>query len=878
MRSISMFLAGLGAAGCTTLLSAQMSEMSEMSELSPQDEQFFESNVRPILVEHCYSCHATDAERIRGGLVLDSKEGWEVGGISGPAIVPGDPDDSLLIEAVRWSDEDFQMPPNRKLSDREIAILEDWVRRGAPDPRVIKAISMVDLAEYVVPGGGVPKEAGADHWAFQPITRSVPPDVEDERWGTNEIDAFILAALESNNLQPTREASDETLIRRLSFDLRGFQPSPEEIEAFANNRSPEKWDEVVWTFLSSDAFGERWGRHWLDVARFAESSGKENDVPYPFAWRYRDWVIDAVNDDKPYDEFIRDQIAGDLLPVRSTQAAADRLVATAYLAIGPKSHRERNRAQFIADVADEQIDSITQGMLGLTVSCARCHDHKFDPISQEDYYQLAGVFISSQTLFGDSNQNNSMRSELYSLPVRGSDGTTTPLGLPMPELVRGFLERQQDRTESQIAQLEERVRTEDRESGARQQLRNAINRLEPLVATLERYDENGAPGISNCVTMGMRDAATPRDANLLVRGELDQRGPLVPRGVPPIANLTEPILVERGSGRLDFANWIASSDNPLTARVMANRVWLHLFGSGIVASTENFGLEGSPPSHPELLDHLASRFIGHGWSLKELVREIVSSSAYRMGSRENPRAVAVDPENTLLWRMSPKRLEGEAIRDAVLTSAGTLNTDPPSGSPVAWHAAQVRVGGTGTQLSDELSSIRSVYLPMTRSAVPDFLEAFDAAEPSFVIGDRNETNVPSQALFMLNDEWVTNQADAMAKRLLATRGTDNERVEEAFLLTFGRVPTASERGSVRTFFRDFARLDGQENAYMKDELAQRFDRAARAGGRVRDRANSARRRLAERGVSTDGIVDARTAAWSAFCQSLFATAEFRYVQ
>jgi hypothetical protein len=279
-----------------------------------------------------------------------------------------------------------------------------------------------------------------------------------------------------------------------------------------------------------------------------------------------------------------------------------------------------------------------------------------------------------------------------------------------------------------------------------------------------------------------------------------------------------------------------------------------------------------------LLDHLASRFIGHGWSLKELVREIVSSSAYRMGSRENPRAVAVDPENTLLWRMSPKRLEGEAIRDAVLTSAGTLNTDPPSGSPVAWHAAQVRVGGTGTQLSDELSSIRSVYLPMTRSAVPDFLEAFDAAEPSFVIGDRNETNVPSQALFMLNDEWVTNQADAMAKRLLATRGTDNERVEEAFLLTFGRVPTASERGSVRTFFRDFARLDGQENAYMKDELAQRFDRAARAGGRVRDRANSARRRLAERGVSTDGIVDARTAAWSAFCQSLFATAEFRYVQ
>jgi hypothetical protein len=857
----------IGILGCGVFTSGLNAQMTD-DELSAHDTAFFESKIRPLLIEHCYDCHASDAERIRGGLVLDTREGWQVGGISGPAIVPGDPDASLLIESIRWEDEDFQMPPRRKLSDSDISLLEEWVRRGAPDPRVPLLIGEDEARDLVVPGGGVPKEAGLDHWAFQPIDAPAIPTVKNSRWAESDIDHFILAQLERRELRAAPDAIPETLIRRLSFDLRGIQPTPEEIEAFVSDRSPTAYEALVDSYLDAPEFGERWGRHWLDVARYAESSGKELDVPYAYAWRYRDWVIKAFNEDMPYDDFVRLQIAGDLLPSRTVEAATDQLIATGYLAIGSKSHQERNRQQFILDVADEQIDTITQGMLGLTVACARCHDHKYDPISQKDYYQLAGVFISSETLFGGSATNRSMSSGIYTLPERAD----IPLGMPIPVEIRDRLASQVERTEGGIERLRAQLAEEGRGSAAAQMLRQANNRLLPLREAMERYDADGQPTKVMYKAMGCRERETHRDANLLIRGELDQPSDRVPRGIPPIANLKDPQLIASGSGRLEFANWIASDRNPLTARVMVNRIWLHLFGSGLVASTENFGLEGQPPTHPALLDHLSTRFIASDWSTKSLIREIVTSHTYRMSSRSNAAGMRVDPDNTSYWRMSPRRLEGEAIRDAILVASGTLDPNPQVGSPVAWSAG--RAFGEDTLEQYTPDNHRSVYLAITRGSVPAFLDAFDAAEPSFVTGNRDETSVPSQALYLLNDPWVMKQADHMASELLAMKGTDEDRVEVAFLRALGREPTASERASVRSFFRDFGRLDSNGDAFVQPEGVARFEETL---SRNSQRRAAVLRRLRERGRNIPEPLDTREVAWSSFCQSLFACAEFRYV-
>jgi hypothetical protein len=854
------------------LLSALMSgslAAQSPEELSDQDIAFFESKIRPILVKNCFDCHASDSERIRGGLVLDSKEGWEFGGISGPAVVPGDPDASLLIESVRWDDEDFQMPPRRKLSDGDIHLLEEWVRRGAPDPRVPSTLDPGSAQAMAIPGGGVSKEAGRDHWAFQPVLDQEPPAVRNQQWPDSDIDRHILARLEEHRITPAPDASSEDLIRRLSFDIRGIQPTPDEIQVFVDDRSSEAYERLVDTFLASPEYGERWGRHWMDVARYAESSGKETDVPYPFAWRYRDWVIDSFNKDTPYDEFIRKQIAGDLLPVRTVEDASDQLIATGYLAVGSKSHNERNRRQFILDVADEQIDTITQGMLGLTVSCARCHDHKYDPISQKDYYQLAGVFISTEPLFGGVQQNRSMSSDLYSL----ASNSEVNLGMPIPPAVYNLVSGLAERTQKEVDRLREIVDSEGRRSEAAQMLRNRNNRLVVALDILKRYEPDGSPTEHMRSAMGCRERTESVDANLLVRGELDQPADRVPRGVPPIANLQDPILIESGSGRLEFANWIASKENPLTSRVMVNRIWLHIFGAGLVTSTENFGLEGNEPTHPELLDHLARRFVLNDWSIKAMIRELVLSRTYRMSSRATSAGMTVDPENELYWRMAPRRLEGEAIRDAILVASGSLDTEPPMGSPVSWMGGQA----TATELLESVSpsNQRSVYLPLLRGSVPEFLDMFDAAEPSFVTGDRDETSVPSQALFLLNDTWVMEQADSMAQGLLTSNATDDERVEMAFMRTLGRKPTSAEKSAIRSFFNDFGRLDSDGNAF--EQTSNIPDRIAQAIKRSPGRRDTILRRLKDRGIDVSEGLDARQVAWSTFCQSLFACAEFRYV-
>ena len=846
-------------AGTTQVASAQ-----EDASPSARDVQFFESKVRPLLVKHCYGCHSTEGDRIRGGLVLDSRDGWKAGGISGPAIVPGDPDASLLIEAVRGNDPEFLMPPKTRLKDSEIAILEEWVRRGAPDPRVPKPGTSTDHARLVLPGGGVSKEAGVDHWAFQPIVSPGMPETENERWASNEIDLFILSKLESAGLQPSKRADKATLIRRLSYDLRGYQPTPEEIDAFVSDRSPQAYEALVDAFLASPAYGERWGRHWLDVARFAESSGKEQDIPYPHAWRYRNWVIDAFNQDIPYDDFIRMQIAGDLLEANTPEERDQHLVATGYLAVGPKSHRERQRKQFVLDVADEQLDTITQGMLGLTVACARCHDHKYDPISQRDYYQLAGVMLSSETLFGGAGTTRGMQSDLLTL---SDSGESHPKEMSIPIGVYQRLETQRDAAVKEIARLE----SQGSESRAR--VRQARTRLKAAEDVVSRFNSDGTANSSVKVAMGMRENASPTDARLLIRGELENPSDVVPRGIPPIAHLEQPMLVHDGSGRLDFAEWIASPENPLTARVMANRVWLHLFGRGIVSSTENFGLEGMPPTDPDLLDHLSVRLIQKDWSIKRLIREILLSSAYRMSSDDTGPGIKLDPENTLYWRMTPARLEGEAIRDSILVAAGTLDSTEQRGSPVSWLPG--RFADLSYLEEVQVSRQRSIYLPQMRSASSVLLQTFDGPEPSFVTGVRDQTNVPSQALLMLNSVWVTRQADEMAWMLLKLDVSDREREEIAFLRTLGRKPTSAERTAIRRFFADFQTLLAEGDATENFRTLASQSQAVRRTAKRRGLEPMPVSRIATPGMSSTERM--RLLAWSSFCQSLFSTAEFRYL-
>ncbi|MAJ46997.1 MAG: hypothetical protein CBC35_06985 [Planctomycetes bacterium TMED75] len=853
-------LVGTSACGVFT----SVVEAQETVSPSARDVQFFESKVRPLLVKHCYGCHSTEGDRIRGGLVLDSRDGWKAGGISGPAIVPGDPDASLLIEAVRGTDPGFLMPPKTRLKDSEIAILEDWVRRGAPDPRIPKAGTSTDHARLVLPGGGVSKEAGVDHWSFQPITAPGMPSTKNERWASNEIDLFILSKLESAGLQPSKRVDKATLIRRLSYDLRGYQPTPEEIDAFVSDRSPQAYEALIDAFLASPAYGERWGRHWLDIARFAESSGKEQDVPYPHAWRYRNWVIDAFNQDIPYDDFIRMQIAGDLLDADTPEARDQHLIATGYLAVGPKSHRERQRKQFVLDVADEQLDTITQGMLGLTVACARCHDHKYDPISQRDYYQLAGVLLSSETLFGGAGTTRGMQSDLLTLS-HSSEPPSEEMSIPVGVYKR--LETARNNAIKEIARLESQG------SESRGPIRQARIRLKAVEDVVSRFNSDGTANSSVKVAMGMRDNSSPINAPLLIRGELENPSDVIPRGIPPIADLEQPMLVRKGSGRLDFAEWIASPENPLTARVMANRVWLHLFGRGIVSSTENFGLEGMPPTNPELLDYLSIRLIQNDWSIKRLIREILLSSAYRMSSDDVGPGIKLDPENTLYWRMTPVRLEGEAIRDSILVAAGTLDATVQRGSPVSWLPGRF---ADLSYLEDlQVATQRSVYLPHLRSSSSVLLQTFDGPEPSFVTGVRDQTNVPSQALLMLNSSWVTRQADEMAWMLLKLDVSDREREEIAFLRTLGRKPTAAEKTAIRRFFADFQALlaDGDATGSFRTLASQ--SQAVRRTAKRRGLEPMPVSRVATPGLSP--VERSRLLAWSSFCQSLFSTAEFRYL-
>ena len=760
MRSFSFVLALL-------LLSAALCRADEPASPNAADFAFFESKIRPLLVQHCYECHSVTAGKSEGSLKLDTREALRAGGDRGPAIIPGNPDASLLLSAVSHTDADLKMPPKKdRLPASALADLRTWIEKGAPDPRTAATSpatkSPIDFASR------------RNHWSFQKPQPQQLPSTKNPAWPTRPLDHFILAKLESHNLAPSADAAPETLLRRLHFDLTGLPPSPPDSAATANS-----YESVVDFLLASPHFAERFARHWLDVARYAESSGKEANISFPYAFRYRDYVIDAIHADLPYNQFITEQIAGDLLPYENDAERARLLIATGFLALGPKNLDEGNPLQFTADLIDEQIDALTRAVTAQSVACARCHQHKFDPFSMEDYYALAGIFASTKTFFGTAVSPTN-RTAGDPLPLPRNVGLSIFHPSIKPAKVAEL--------KSQLAKLRAENPTD---------LRDALRVFWTsggIEGQLEKVDDSGQ---ALPLAMGVLDSETIADSPLLERGEVTRLGKTIPRAFPSCIELSNvPAIPSDHSGRLELAHWLTHPDHPLTARVFVNRVWRQLFGAGLVQTVDNFGLTGEPPSHPELLDHLATKFIADGWSPKKLVKEIVLSRTYRQASTFSDSAFRADPDNRLLWRMPKRRLDAESIRDAMLFASGELDPKRPAGSLVARHIGDrpISLIGLDSKIPADLdgSLHRSIYLPILRDRLPDVLDLFDFAEPSLVTGDRETTNVPLQALYLLNSPFVQARAQALANRLLREAPTTEARIHLAFQLCFTRPPDAQE--------------------------------------------------------------------------------------
>ena len=753
--------------------------------------KLFEASIRPALVKHCYPCHSAKAGKTEGGLTLDSKHGIRTGGDRGQAVVPGDVDASVLFSAISYNDPDLQMPPRGKqLPASVVADFKRWIEAGAVDPRT----------ESQPPRKSTDLTSARKFWAFRKPREEALPPASEKGWVRRDLDHFVLARLKQHNLAPSADADLATLLRRLHFDLVGLPPSPDALLQFKAQVDTVGLEVAleahVDRLLKSPQFGERWGRHWLDVARFAESSGKETNVTFPHAWRYRDYVIRSMNADKPFDRFITEQLAGDLLPYDTDAERAELLIATGFLAVGTKSLNEMNRLQFLADVIDEQIDTTTRAIMASSVACARCHDHKFDPYSMEDYYALAGIFASTETYFGTSvAPGNQVGGDLRTLPS-------------LPEQVvpnRSFPAARLKKLKDELESLRKEER--DRKAAARKAVEDGKDPTEffSLADALRILWRTGAiegqlktvneAGQALPLAMGVGDRARCLDVPLLHRGEIARPGDVIPRRFPEVVELSgiSPISKEQ-SGRLQLAQWLTHPDHPLTARVMVNRVWRHLVGAGIVRTVDNFGQNGERPSHPALLDHLAIRFVEGGWSIKHLIRQIVLSRTYRQASTYDPIAFERDPENRLLWRAHKRRLDAEAIRDAMLSASGQLDLQPPTSSLVATIGDKpISLIAFDRRVPADLDGARhrSVYLPVIRDRLPDVLDLFDFAEPSLVTGNRETTNVPLQALYLMNSSFVLEQAQALGKRL-EDIDTREHQVQRAFQLCFSRRPDEHE--------------------------------------------------------------------------------------
>jgi mono/diheme cytochrome c family protein len=899
-----------------TLLAIAASATSSFAaeKLDPAAAEFFENKIRPMLAEHCYSCHSDKAEKLKGGLYLDTKAGMLKGGDNGPAIVPGEVEKSLLIKAIRYTDENLQMPPKgKKFSSAQIADFEEWVKMGAPDPRTGEN-------KIVAEREGRKKS----HWAFQPIRMPQVPAVSKPNWTRNGIDNFVFQKLEANGMKPSPRAEKRTLLRRASFDLIGLPPTAEEMEAFLQDDSEKGWENAIDRLLASPLYGERWARHWLDVARYADTKGYvfEEERRYAYAYTFRDYVIRAFNEDLPFNRFVIEQIAADQLPLGEDKRP---LAAMGYLTLGRRFLNNQ------ADIIDDRIDVVTRGFMGLTVQCARCHDHKYDPIPTKDYYSLYGVFASStepaeKPLLGAASlpaqypeyekEREKRLDELTTFRQMKFDEVRADLRAKVSEyMLAAFDARKLDdkgKTENLAKErklhpitvrrwmnfLEERQKkehdpifapwfafaavtnfsTQAKDLAAHFHVNETSNPVNPLVAKgfeseppeamkdvaakyknifhdvdtawhaakkekkerLEKDEEEAIRQIlygSDSPTrvqddeiprlldvpsaqknralqrkleeldavhpgspprgMVLQDKETPANPRVFVRGNQFNLGDEVPRQFLELIAGPDRKPFQKGSGRLELAEAIGSDQNPLTARVIVNRVWITHFGAGLVTTPSDFGVRADPPSHPELLDYLAAWFMENGWSLKKLHKLILLSNTYQQSSEDNPAYVERDPNNRLLWRMNRRRLEFEPFRDTLLQVAGRL---------------ELKQGGQPVEITTRpFTARRTVYSYIERQNLPGLFRTFDFASPDTTSPQRFNTTVPQQALFMINSPFVAQQARSFANDPVISQATDpSVKISELYKRAFQRSPTKEEIELGKSFVEEQAKIPPPE--------------------------------------------------------------------
>jgi cytochrome c553 len=766
-------LAGLFAPGFASL-AAPSAPTAPFLASTPAAE-FFEREIRPLLVEKCQSCHGEKDPR--GGLRLTSRALLLKGGDRGPAVAPGKPDQSALVHAVEYRGA-VKMPPTGKLPEADITRLRRWIAMGAPWPDTGPAVPLAPQGPFQ------PTPAQRRWWAFQPVRDPAPP-AGPGRQRLSPIDRFLRTQQDARKIAPAGWADRQTLIRRATFDLTGLPPTPEEVDAFLGDRAPGAFARVVDRLLASPAYGERWARHWLDVVRYADyhdgnPAARTRSCEPLQAWRYRDWLVTSLNRDLPFDQFIRLQIAGDTLPSpEGKEYYADGLVATTFLTNGSWDRGDADKEKMVSDMVDDQIDTVGKAFMGLTLGCARCHNHKFDPISQEDYYALAGIFYSTHIL--------------ADLGSKGGEYTLNRVPLaPASEVAeRGRQLKLLEEVEARLAALEKQMPKPPADDPIRVELTAQRDRLKAALPSEPPLAEAAQEG-------GTAGGLFPRigDVPIHLRGSYTRLGAVAPRRMPVFfAGETQPP-ISSGSGRRELAAWVASRGNPLTARVIVNRVWQGHFGAGLVRTPNNFGMLSEPPSHPALLDWLARRFVEDGWSLKKLHRRLMLTAVYQLASVVPREQVAGDPENRWLGRFAARRLEAEAIRDALLSVAGRLD------------------GTRGGPATDDLNrQCRSLYVQTARWDRGSFAMLFDAANPDASVERREVSTVAPQALFLLNHPFVLAQAKYLAERLAREApAADTVRIRRAYQLLFSRPPTAEEVSIARQLLaRDGAH--GAEQAW-----------------------------------------------------------------
>ncbi len=880
------------------LLAMSLFKSAVAGESDKAGDEFFERRIRPLLAANCFSCHGKEK---KGGLSLESRAGMLAGGDGGTVVALGKPDDSRLLKAVKYADEELQMPPSAKLGEQDIALLKEWIERGAPWPE-----TKGTAAGFIRTSGTVTAE-DRQFWSFQPVMPQPQPAVKSAAWLRQPLDSFVLAALEVERLQPAIEADKRTLLRRASFDLTGLPPTLEEVNSFLADESPDAYERLVDKLLASPRYGERWGRHWLDIARYAEDQAHTFAArAYPGGYRYRDWVINSFNADLPYSRFVQEQIAADLLDGGDRNA---RLPALGFFALGPVYYADAGCApKAQADEMDDRIDTLTRGILGLTVSCARCHDHKFDPIPTKDYYALAGVFASTEYFEAplappdivaaydlrvarvkeqekaiEDAKNETQREIRESLALqtgkyvvaswklqnkqkkKAADPVTATLAAVNDKVAavnlakeaglqefaieawakflsgdnvqkRPYLAAWKDAAAAQDAKtdlsgdtaalaaiqavadqlqkdvaaaLDKRRAKESLDKAAEELLKDIVDdnnapcalpkekkdQIDKLISEERRKkneelkkeleERKKQVGEKYPVAHCIKDGAV-KNLQIYRRGNYKDLGDESPRKFLEILSAGDAKPFSQGSGRLELANAISSEQNPLTARVLVNRVWQQHFGRGLVGTPSNFGMLGERPTHPELLDDLASRFMSGGWSLKWLHRQIMLSATYRLSADLIPANFQREPDNRLLWRMNRRRLDIESWRDSLLTASGNLD---------------LSLGGQSLDIAKDNNRRRTLYASVSRHNLNSTLRLFDFPDPNLTSERRSVTTVPMQQLFVLNGPFMVSQAKTLAARLQTESADDSARIRFAYELLFSREPTEKELQVGTTFLK-----------------------------------------------------------------------------